>query len=204
MGNHLDNRLPTPESLGTGVDPLDVVERYGADALRYTLITSSGPGNDLRLSEQRVEAGRNFANKLWNAARFVISMIGDGNVRMLAAMPGPDAPLEDRWIVSRVEGLARSVDEQMRKFELGEAARQVYEFVWSEFADWYIEVAKVRARAAGGSAPSPLPVGGNSAALPGRRRQRAAVVGQPLPGDWPAATRDPHRPFRKPARRLAR
>ena len=146
------------KSLGTGVDPLDVVERYGADALRYTLITSSGPGNDLRLSEQRVEAGRNFANKLWNAARFVISMIGDGRVRMLDAMPGPDAPLEDRWIVSRVEGLARSVDEQMRKFELGEAARQVYEFVWSEFADWYIEVAKVRARAEGSSAPSPLPV----------------------------------------------
>ncbi len=146
------------KSLGTGVDPLDVVERYGADALRYTLITSSGPGNDLRLSEQRVEAGRNFANKLWNAARFVISMIGDGRVRMLDAMPDPDAPLEDRWIVSRVEGLARSVDEQMRKFELGEAARQVYEFVWSEFADWYIEVAKVRARAKDSSAPSPLPV----------------------------------------------
>ncbi len=146
------------KSLGTGVDPLDVVERYGADALRYTLITSSGPGNDLRLSDQRVEAGRNFANKLWNAARFVISMIGDARVRLPETMPGGDAPLEDRWIMSRVEGLARNVDEQMRKFELGEAARQVYEFVWSEFADWYIEIAKVRARAEGGTAPSPLPV----------------------------------------------
>jgi valyl-tRNA synthetase len=147
------------KSLGTGVDPLDVVERYGADALRYTLITSSGPGNDLRLSEQRVEAGRNFANKLWNAARFVISMIGEGTVRTLDAMPGASAPVEDRWIVSRVEGLARSVDEQMRKFELGEAARQVYEFVWSEFADWYIEIAKVRARAEDATeVASPLPV----------------------------------------------
>jgi len=146
------------KSLGTGVDPLEVVEKYGADALRYTLITSSGPGNDLRLSEQRVEAGRNFANKLWNAARFVISMIGEGTVRLPEALPPAGAPLEDRWILSRVEGLARSVDEQMRKFELGEAARQAYEFVWSEFADWYIEIAKVRVRAAGGTAPSPLPV----------------------------------------------
>jgi valyl-tRNA synthetase len=153
------------KSLGTGVDPLDVVERFGADALRYTLITSSGPGNDLRLSDQRVEMGRNFANKLWNAARFVISMIGEGTVRLPDAMPGAGAPLEDRWIMSRVEGLARSVDEQMRKFELGEAARQVYEFVWSEFADWYIEIAKVRVRGASGGpreavavGDSPLPV----------------------------------------------
>jgi len=147
------------KSLGTGVDPLHMVDQYGADALRYTLITASGPGNDLRLSEQRVEAGRNFANKLWNAARFVISLIGEGTVRLPDAMPAPDAPLEDRWIMSRVEGLARSVDEQMRKFELGEAARQVYDFVWGEFADWYIEIAKVRARADGAAAgPSPLPV----------------------------------------------
>jgi valyl-tRNA synthetase len=146
------------KSLGTGVDPLEVVEKFGADALRYTLITSSGPGNDMRLSEQRVEAGRNFANKLWNAARFVISMIGDGTVRLPETMPPPGSPLEDRWILSRVEGLARSVDEQMRKFELGEAARQVYDFVWGEFADWYIEIAKVRVRADSQSGPSPLPV----------------------------------------------
>ncbi len=154
------------KSLGTGVDPLEMVEKFGADALRYTLITSSGPGNDLRLSEQRVEAGRNFANKLWNAARFVISMIGEGPVRLPESMPDGGAPLEDRWIMSRVEGLARSVDEQMKKFEMGEAARQVYEFVWGEFADWYIEIAKVRvrgtsaegARDAAAAGPSPLPV----------------------------------------------
>jgi valyl-tRNA synthetase len=146
------------KSLGTGVDPLEVVEKFGADALRYTLITSSGPGNDMRLAEQRVEAGRNFANKLWNAARFVISMIGNGTVRLPDAMPGPDAPLEDRWIMSRVEGLARGVDDLMRRFELGEAARQVYEFVWGEFADWYIEIAKVRVRGENQRGPSPLPV----------------------------------------------
>jgi len=144
------------KSLGTGVDPLQVVEQYGADALRYTLITSSGPGNDLRLSEQRVEAGRNFANKLWNAARFVLSMIGGERVRMPDAPPAASAPLEDRWIVSRVEGLARNVDDLMRRFEMGEAARQVYDFAWGEFADWYIEIAKVRARS--GEGPSPLPV----------------------------------------------
>jgi valyl-tRNA synthetase len=146
------------KSLGTGVDPLEVVEKFGADALRYTLITSSGPGNDMRLSEQRVEAGRNFANKLWNAARFVISMIGEDAVRLPDTLPPAGSPLEDRWILSRVEGLARSVDEQMRKFELGEAARQVYDFVWGEFADWYIEIAKVRVRADDQSGPSPLPV----------------------------------------------
>jgi valyl-tRNA synthetase len=146
------------KSLGTGVDPLEAVEKFGADALRYTLITSSGPGNDMRLSEQRVEAGRNFANKLWNAARFVISMIGEGTVRLPDALPLAGSPLEDRWILSRAEGLARSVDEQMRKFELGEAARQVYDFVWGEFADWYIEIAKVRVRADDQSGPSALPV----------------------------------------------
>jgi valyl-tRNA synthetase len=146
------------KSLGTGVDPLEVVDQYGADALRYTLITSSGPGNDLKLSTQRVEAGRNFANKLWNAARFVISMIGDAQVRLPEGPPTADAPLEDRWIVSRTEELCRSVDDLLQRFELGEAARQVYDFVWGEFADWYIEIAKVRARGERRDGPSPLPV----------------------------------------------
>jgi valyl-tRNA synthetase len=146
------------KSLGTGVDPLDVVEKHGADALRYTLITSSGPGNDLRLSEQRVEAGRNFANKLWNAARFVLSMAGDELIRMPDGPPGPDAPLEDRWIVSRVEELARSVDAQFKRMDMGEAARQVYDFAWGEYADWYIEMAKVRMRDASRDGDSPLPV----------------------------------------------
>ncbi len=147
------------KSLGNGVDPIAAIEKYGADALRYTLITSSGPGSDMKLAEQRIEMGRNFANKLWNASRFVISMIGEGTVQMPSELPGTDAPLEDRWIVSRVEELARSVNAQLRKFELGEAARQVYEFVWNEYADWYIEIAKVRVRSPEATdAASPLPV----------------------------------------------
>jgi valyl-tRNA synthetase len=161
------------KSLGTGVDPLEVVEQYGADALRYALITASGPGNDLKLSMQRVEMSRNFANKLWNATRFVLSMIGEAPVDIvpLAAALREGAapsglPLEDRWILSRVEGLARNVDDLMRRFEMGEAMRQVYEFVWNDFCDWYIEMVKVRIRVAQPPSavqsavvsPSPLPV----------------------------------------------
>jgi valyl-tRNA synthetase len=143
------------KSLGTGIDPLLLVDRYGADALRYTLITASGPGNDMKLSEQRVEMGRNFANKLWNAARFVMTMLGDAPIRLPEGPPADGAPIEDRWIISRCEGLARSVDELMHRFDFGEAARQIYEFTWNEFADWYIEIAKVRARA-GGTPPAPV------------------------------------------------
>ncbi|MBI5288052.1 MAG: valine--tRNA ligase, partial [Chloroflexi bacterium] len=162
------------KSLGTGVDPLEIVEQYGADALRYALITASGPGNDLKLSMQRVEMSRNFANKLWNATRFVLSMIADARVDVAPfaaslhegkepAANGNKLPLEDRWILSRVEGLARSVDDLMRRFEMGEAMRQVYEFVWNDFCDWYIEIAKIRVRVAqpssavgdGAQAPSP-------------------------------------------------
>jgi valyl-tRNA synthetase len=147
------------KSLGTGMDPLEVVDQFGADALRYALITASGPGNDLKLSLQRVEMSRNFANKLWNATRFVLSMIGDTDVALPQTLPGPNAPLEDRWIVSRVEELARGVDALMRRFELGEAARQVYEFVWNDFCDWYIEIAKVRVRRSEAQAvQSPLPI----------------------------------------------
>ena len=153
------------KSLGTGVDPLEIVERYGADALRYALITASGPGNDLKLSMQRVEMSRNFANKLWNATRFVLSMIGDARVDfapLAASLRGgsvpPGLPVEDHWILSRVEGLARSVDDLMRRFEMGEATRQVYEFVWNDFCDWYIEIAKIRVRDENARGPSPLPV----------------------------------------------
>jgi valyl-tRNA synthetase len=159
------------KSLGTGVDPLEVVDQYGADALRYTLITASGPGNDLKLSKERVEQGRNFANKLWNATRFVLSMIGETEVEiapLIASLArqqttdnraqATELPLEDRWILSRVEGLARSVDDLMRRFELGEAMRQVYEFVWNDYCDWYIEIAKVRVRDEQAAGPSPLPV----------------------------------------------
>ncbi len=160
------------KSLGTGIDPIETIDKYGADALRYTLITAGAAGNDLKLSDQKLEQGRNFANKLWNATRFVISMIGDAKVDVapLAVALAEskeqrpnskllnDLSIEDRWILSRIEELSRSADVLMQKFDLGEAARQAYDFAYNEFADWYIEIAKVRARDENASSPSPLPV----------------------------------------------
>ena len=140
------------KSLGNAVDPLVLVEQYGADALRYAVLAGSSPGNDQRLSEQRLEAGRNFANKLWNASRFVISMVEQDDD--LTPATG-DLALEDRWILSRTERLVANVDELLRRFELGEAARQTRDFFWDEFADWYIELAKVRVR---DGDRTPLPV----------------------------------------------
>jgi len=134
------------KSLGTGVDPLEVIRKYGADALRFVLLTGSSPGNDMRLSEQRVEAGRNFANKLWNVARFVVTALGERTVEPLDRPPA-GAPLEDRWILSRAGQLARLVTDLLERYEIGEAGRQVQDFLWGEFADWYIEMAKIRLRA---------------------------------------------------------
>jgi len=136
------------KSKGNVVDPLQLLEQYGTDAMRYTLITGASPGNDQRLSDQRLEAGRNFANKLWNASRFVISLAEPGD-DLAPPQPG-DAALrvEDRWVLSRLARVTANVDELMTKFELGEAVRQVRDFFWDEFADWYIELAKVRIRAA--------------------------------------------------------
>ncbi|MEZ4501708.1 MAG: valine--tRNA ligase [Dehalococcoidia bacterium] len=142
------------KSKGNVIDPLGVIAQYGTDALRYTLISGSSPGNDQRLSDQRLEAGRNFANKLWNASRFVFTLVEDGDDLTL---PAPDAvtTVEDRWILSRCERVVTSVDELLKKFELGEAMRQVRDFFWDEFADWYIELAKVRVR---NDDRTPLPV----------------------------------------------
>ena len=140
------------KSTGNAVDPLELVERFGADALRYTVLSGSSPGNDQRLSDQRLEGARNFANKLWNASRFVISTVEEGDD--LTPAEG-DLALEDRWILSRTERLVANVDELLRRFELGEAARQTRDFFWDEFADWYIELAKVRVR---DGDRTPLPV----------------------------------------------
>ncbi|HEY8489773.1 MAG TPA: valine--tRNA ligase, partial [Dehalococcoidia bacterium] len=140
------------KSKGNVVNPLDAMNRYGTDALRFTLATGGTPGNDQRLSDQRLEGGRNFANKLWNLSRFVIlSLEGE-------PVPPPDraAPaVEDRWILSRLDRLVESVAKLLEDFQLGEAGRQVHDFVWSEFADWYVELSKVRLRAGD---RSPLPV----------------------------------------------
>ena len=133
------------KSRGNVVDPLAVIDRYGTDALRYTVVSGSSPGNDQRLSDQRLEAGRNLANKLWNASRFVLSMVEDSDD---LTPPGPDAalPLEDRWILSRHARLVATVEELLEKFELAEALRRLRDFFWEEFADWYIEFSKVRVR----------------------------------------------------------
>ena len=141
------------KSLGNAVDPLVAGERYGMDALRFTLATGSTPGNDMRLTEDRLEAGRNFANKLWNGARFVLGAIGEGTI----GVPDPAGALqpEDRWILSRCQRVASTVDGLLTDFQLGEAGRQIHDFLWNEYFDWYVEASKVRLRA--GDA-SPLPV----------------------------------------------
>ncbi len=133
---------------GNVMDPLDLIARYGTDALRYTLATGSTPGNDMKLSTERLEAGRSFANKLWNAARYVIMQCGDGPVRRLE--PADFDTLvepEDRWIVSRLQRLVTSVDGLLGRLQIGEAGRQVHDFAWGEFCDWYIEMTKPRLRA---------------------------------------------------------
>jgi valyl-tRNA synthetase len=130
------------KSLGNGIDPLDVIEKYGADTLRFTLITGNTPGNDMRFYWERVESSRNFANKIWNASRFVLMNLEDFDP---AKQPFPDnLTLADRWILNRYAFTVSEVTRNIDKFELGEAARLVYEFIWNEYCDWYIELAKSR------------------------------------------------------------
>ncbi len=138
------------KSLGNGIDPLEVIDRYGADALRLTLITGNAPGNDMRFYWERVEASRNFANKVWNASRFILMNLdaagGDDAGDAVAgrdALPKALAPA-DKWILSRVNALAAEVTENMDKYELGIAVQKVHDFIWDEFCDWYIEIAKTR------------------------------------------------------------
>ena len=129
------------KSLGNGIDPLEVIDKYGADALRLTLITGNAPGNDMRFYWERVESSRNFANKVWNASRFIMMHLGDEQ-----PIKPEDADLlpVDKWILSKVNTLAKDVTENMDKYELGIAVQKVYDFIWEEFCDWYIEIAKVR------------------------------------------------------------
>lgn len=129
------------KSLGNGIDPLLVIDEYGADALRFTLATGNSPGNDMRFSDDRVKASRNFANKLWNAARFVLMYLGDDYDYQ--ELP-KNLLLEDKWIVSKVNSLAKEVTENLDKFELGIAVQKLYDFIWDVFCDWYIEIAKIR------------------------------------------------------------
>ncbi|MDD6183376.1 MAG: valine--tRNA ligase, partial [Lachnospiraceae bacterium] len=129
------------KSLGNGIDPLEVIDKYGADALRLTLITGNAPGNDMRFYWERVEASRNFANKVWNASRFIMMNIGDSQITEPKVS---ELEEEDKWILSAVNSLAKEVTENMDKFELGIAVQKVYDFIWDEFCDWYIEITKTR------------------------------------------------------------
>ena len=128
------------KSLGNGIDPLLVIEQYGADALRFALATGNSPGNDMRFSDDKVNASRNFANKLWNAARFVLMYLEDFDYQ---GLPN-DLAIEDKWIISKVNTLAKDVTENLDKFELGIAIQKLYDFIWDVFCDWYIEIAKIR------------------------------------------------------------
>ena len=129
------------KSLGNGIDPLEVIDKYGADALRLTLITGNAPGNDMRFYWERVESSRNFANKVWNASRFIMMNLGD---EQPSKPEDADLLPVDKWILSKVNTLSKDVTENMDKYELGIAVQKVYDFIWEEFCDWYIEIAKVR------------------------------------------------------------
>ena len=130
------------KSLGNGINPLDVIAQYGADALRFTLITGNAPGNDMRYTEKRVIASRNFANKIWNASRFIMMNLEGKTVTEPADLN--ELCLEDKWILSKLNTVIREVTDNMDKYELGIAVQKVYDFLWDELCDWYIEMAKVR------------------------------------------------------------
>ncbi len=130
------------KSLGNGIDPIEVIDKYGADALRLTLITGNAPGNDMRFYWERVEASRNFANKVWNASRFIMMNLEKAEIP--AKMDLNALTSADKWILSKVNTLTKDVTENMDKFELGIAVQKVYDFIWEEFCDWYIEMVKPR------------------------------------------------------------
>jgi len=130
------------KSLGNGIDPLEVIDKYGADALRFTLITGNAPGNDMRFYWERVEASRNFANKVWNASRFIMMNMPEEGIDLNKK---PEQLTDaDKWILSKLNTLVKDVTDNMEKYELGIAADKIYEFIWEEFCDWYIEMVKPR------------------------------------------------------------
>ena len=149
------------KSRGNVVDPLEIIDKYGTDAVRFTMATGGAPGNDFRLFDEKLEGGRNFANKIWNAARYFLQSAGDDPVQLpdartlASAAARADWPLEDRWIVSRTLAVSREVNRLLADFQVNEAGRLLYDFFWSEYADWYVEMAKVRLKAGD---RSPLPI----------------------------------------------
>ncbi|RKJ45464.1 valine--tRNA ligase [bacterium 1XD8-76] len=132
------------KSLGNGIDPLEIIDQYGADALRLTLITGNAPGNDMRFYYERVEAARNFANKVWNASRFIMMNIAGADEKGKTITKPETLEPADKWIISRLNHLIKEVTDNMDGFELGIAVQKVYDFIWDEFCDWYIEMVKPR------------------------------------------------------------
>ncbi len=138
------------KSLGNGIDPLEVIDRYGADALRFMLATGNSPGNDMRYSDDKVKASRNFANKLWNASRFIMMNLPE-DFEITGKLP-ENLNIEDKWVVSKFNTLAKEVNENLDKFELGVAVAKLYDFIWDVYCDWYIELTKPRIAAGGETA----------------------------------------------------
>ena len=132
------------KSLGNGIDPLKVIDEFGADALRFALATGNAPGNDMRFSDEKIESARNFANKLWNASRFLLMNLTEEDEVLLKLPEADELAIEDKWILSRFNALAKSVNENIDNYELGVALAEIYTFTWDIFCDWYIEMAKSR------------------------------------------------------------
>jgi len=130
------------KSLGNGIDPLEIIDQYGADALRFTLVTGNSPGNDMRFHMEKLESSRNFANKLWNATRFVLMNLDVNYIEKSSVED--ELTVVDRWITSRLNKVVREITENMDKFELGIAVQKLYDFIWNEYCDWYIELVKPR------------------------------------------------------------
>lgn len=144
-----ENGRKMSKSYGNVIDPLKVMSAYGTDALRFTVLVGSTPGNDINLSLKKVEANRNFANKIWNAGRFVVSSLAS-----IDNLPEgePDWTLADSWIWAQTQSIIRDVERLFQNYQYGEAGRQIYEFIWGEFADWYLEIAKLQLKEGGNRA----------------------------------------------------
>ena len=151
------NGAKMSKTRGNTLDPLELVDRYGTDALRFALTTGTAPGNDMRISDGKLEAARNFANKIRNASRYVISVVANYNPGLLGSESNRD-PIhrEDRWIISLLDRLTVDVNEALENFELGDAQQKLHDFFWNDFCDWYIEMAKVRLRSDGSDSPIPM------------------------------------------------
>jgi valyl-tRNA synthetase len=141
---------------GNVLNPINTIEQYGTDAMRFAVITGTSPGNDSKLTEVKLEAGRNFANKLWNATRFVVRSID--SERINTDIEWESLPMDDRWIISLLNRTVADVNKLMEDFQFAEAQRQIYDFLWNEYCDWYIELAKIRLNSKEDNVISPVPV----------------------------------------------